>query len=311
MKAARKKRRSFTQMMEEDSGHVLRERLPRQWAIHGYAPDYGIDGAVEIFDFTDETEDYAETLGESFLFQLKSTQRCDIRTLAISGRRNVEKGPYQPSHDVVEMEVVRYNFDDTDELLTIEAMGYGAVVVLFLVCLEEQRVFFLNLTDHIDKVLTPESPGWRDQGSKVIYIPIINEVRPDSAVAHLLLRYYAIRPKLMALFTKIHFQWAELGHGQHELRPEAWHSMALHFIEVLLRFDVWAYEGWTLLAHYREQLEQIQRLLVERGPSLEAQAACMDFWFRMDTLSRTFEDVTREWGLPTALGYASSYPYGT
>lgn len=82
---------------------------------------------------------------------------------------------------------------------------------------------------------------------------------------------------------------------------QTWHTMALHFIELLLRFDVWSYEGWVLLAHYREQLERMRALLMEHGPSLEAQAACMDFWFRMDTLSRTFEDVTREWGLPSWL----------
>lgn len=297
--------------MEEESGRLLRQRLPRQWAIHGYAPDYGIDGAVEIFEFTDETKAYAETLGESFLFQLKSERSCDVCTVTVSGRGNVEKAPYKPSNDSVEMEVVRYNFDDTDELLTIEAMGSGAVVVLFLVCLERQSAFFLNLTDHIDKVLTPESPGWREQTSKVIYVPTMNEVRPDSPVTHLLLRSYALRPKLMALFTKIHFQWAELGHGQRELGYEAWHAMALHFITVLLRFDVWTYEGWQLLPHYRRQLERMQILLVDRGPSRESQEACMDFWFRIDALSRTFEDVTREWGLPTALGYASSYPYGT
>lgn len=36
----------------------------------------------------------------------------------------------------------------------------------------------------------------------------------------------------------------------------------------------------------------------------------LNFWFRMDTVSRTFEDVAREWGLPTALGQASCYPPG-
>jgi hypothetical protein len=196
MKAPRKKRRLFTQIMEEESGRTLRQQLPRQWAIHGYAPDYGIDGAVEIFEYTDETEAYAETLGESFFFQLKSEQSCDIATVTVPWRSNVEKAPYIRSEDTVEMTVVRYNFDDTDELLTIEAMGSGAVVVLFLVCLDGQRTFFLNLTDYIDKILTPEAPGWRDQGSKVLYIPVLNEVRSDSPIANLLLRYYAIRPKL-------------------------------------------------------------------------------------------------------------------
>jgi hypothetical protein len=297
-------------MMEEESGRLLRERLPKQWAIHGYAPDYGIDGAVEIFEFTDDTHEYAETLGESFLFQLKSERKSDVAKVTVPHRGNVEKAPYAPSEDSIDIEVIRYQFDDTDELLTVEAMSSGAVVVLFLACLDRQRVFFLNLTDHIDKILTPESPDWRNQGSKVIYVPTLNEVGPDSPTTHQLLRFYALRPKLMALFTKIHFQWAELGHGLNELDGPAWHAMALHFIDLLLRFDVWSYDGWVLLGHYQNELQKIQRLLTDRGPSIEAQAACMDFWFRMDALARTFEDIAREWGLPTALGYMASYPYG-
>lgn len=215
--------------MEEESGRLLRERLPSEWAIHGYAPDYGIDGAVEIFEFTDDTHAYAETLGESFFFQLKSTQSCDISTVGVPARGNVEKAPYRPTDEIFEMDVVRYSFDDTDELVTIEAMGSGAVVVLFLVCLSDQRVFFVSLTDLVDKVLTPESPEWREQGSKAIYIPTMNEVLPDSPITQNLLRYYAIRPKLMALFTKIHFQWAEVGYGQAELEEAEWYSMVLHF----------------------------------------------------------------------------------
>lgn len=60
-------------------------------------PLTGIDGAVEIFEFTDETEAYAETLGESFLFQLKSERSCDICTLTVLGRGNVEKTRYKPT----------------------------------------------------------------------------------------------------------------------------------------------------------------------------------------------------------------------
>jgi hypothetical protein len=308
MRAARKKRRSFTHMMEERSGMLLRERLPKEWVVHGYAPDYGIDGAVEIFEFTDSTQAYAETLGESIFFQLKSCAATDIRTVSVPWRMNVEKGPYAPTDDSVDIEVVRYNFTDTDELVTIESMGAGTAVVLFLACLDDDRVFFLNLTDYIEKVLNPESPTWREQGSKTIHIPTANELSSVSPVAQLLLRIYAIRPKMMALFTKVHFQWAELDHGSRELEMQAWHDMALHFIELLLRYDVWTYDGWILLAHYRDQLERMRDVLIDRGPSTEAQLACLDFWYRLDALGRTFEEVVREWGLPTALGYSSSYP---
>lgn len=310
MRPARKKRRSFQQIMEEDSGQRLREALPPHWVIHGYSPDYGIDGTVEVFEFVGDDEKYAETLGEMFFFQLKSVAKCVVRTLETPARGNIEKGPYQPvGNDLTPIEVIAYDFADTDELLTIEAMGAGVVVVFFLVCLESGRVFFVNLTDLIDKVLTPETPAWREQGSKVIHIPAKNELTPTTPVLQLL-RFYGLRPKLMAMFTKVHFQWAELGHGIHELSADYWHSMALHFIDKLLRVDIWDYEGWVLLPHYKSQLERMRTLLIERGPSAEAQAACMDFWFRLDAIGRTFEDVTREWGLPTVLGALSSYPYG-
>src|SRR5688572_580985 len=133
-RAARKKRRSFQQMMEEDSGRILRGALPRHWVIHGYTPDYGIDGTIEIFDFVDDDELYAETLGETILFQLKSVRRCEARWVDLPPRMNVEKFPYNRDEgkgDPVSVEVIDFQLD-TDELVTIEAMGSGLVVLLLL-----------------------------------------------------------------------------------------------------------------------------------------------------------------------------------
>ncbi len=291
--------------MEEESGQLLRAALPEHWVVHGYSPDYGIDGTVEIFEYIDDDQEYAESLGETFFFQLKSTKKCAQAEVKISTRANVEKSSYVPGDDHVTMRVVRYNFRDTDELATIEAMGAGVVVVLFLACLDCGRVFFVSLTDLIEKVLTPESPGWRDQNSKVIYIPASNEVAPDTPLLTLL-RFYGLRPKLMGLFTKVHFQWAELEHGLNELTPAAWQEMAQHFTENLLRPNVWDYCGWGLLHRYKDQLQRMRRLLAEKGTSAGVRRECMDLWFGLDALGRTFEDVAREWGLPTALGQLAS-----
>jgi hypothetical protein len=38
------------------------------------------------------------------------------------------------------------------------------------------------------------------------------------------------------------------------------------------------------------------------------QASIVDLWFRLDAISRTGEEVAREWGLLTHLGHISSYP---
>lgn len=62
--------------MEEESGGCPAGALAEAVGDPRLYPDYGIDGAVEIFEFTDDTEMYAETLGESFLFQLKSAREA-------------------------------------------------------------------------------------------------------------------------------------------------------------------------------------------------------------------------------------------
>ncbi|STS91211.1 Uncharacterised protein [Klebsiella variicola] len=66
-----KKRRSISQVKEDISIRVLREKLPREWVVHSYGADYGIDCVVELFDFIDDSESIAETLGENFFVQLK------------------------------------------------------------------------------------------------------------------------------------------------------------------------------------------------------------------------------------------------
>jgi hypothetical protein len=38
------------------------------------------------------------------------------------------------------------------------------------------------------------------------------------------------------------------------------------------------------------------------------QASIVDLWFRLDAISRTWEEVAREWERPTHLGHISSYP---
>jgi hypothetical protein len=308
-RVARKKRRSFQQMMEDESGVILREALPKQWVIHEYTPDYGIDGSVEIFEYVDE-EEYAETLGETFFFQLKSVRSCVVTEATLPSRRNVEKGPYlETDGNPVESEIIKYQLE-TDELLTIEAMGSGLVVVLFLVCLDSQRVFFLNLTDAVDKILTPESPDWRDQRSKVIQVPALNELTPTTPLLDVL-RFYGARPKLTGMFSKVHSQWAELGHGIRELPEAEWHAMASHFTDALLRLDIWDHPSWVdLLGKYGRGLKEMRKYLDAHAPEEIDRHAVLDFWFRMDAVSRSFEDVAREWGLPTALGQMCSYPSG-
>lgn len=176
--------------MEGESGILLRAAAPKHWVIHGYEPDYGIDGTVEIFDYVD-----------------------DERLLA--------------------------------------------------------------------------------------------EVTPTSQRLTLL-RFYGLRPKLMGLFNKIHYQRVELEYRVGELELARWWGMAAHCAQILLRLDVWDYEGWEILRMYRSELETMAAVLATAVPSEETRAACLELWRRLDVVGRTFEETAREWGLPTPLGLLSS-----
>ena len=58
----RKKQRSLSQMKEDISIRVFREKIPKEWVVHSYGADYGIDCVVELFDFVDDEQKIAETV---------------------------------------------------------------------------------------------------------------------------------------------------------------------------------------------------------------------------------------------------------
>jgi hypothetical protein len=87
----RKKQRSINQIKVDISFRVLRDKLPQEWVVHSYGADYGIDCVVELFDFVDEDKTIAETLGENFFVQLKSSDCIEYSTRKAYGRGNVAR----------------------------------------------------------------------------------------------------------------------------------------------------------------------------------------------------------------------------
>jgi len=306
--AGRRKQRSAQQIAEEGSFALLKELLPEHWVIHDYAPDYGIDGVVEIFEPV-AGGDRWETLGESFFFQLKSARQPTFATRTVRGRMNVEKWPLtEPSPDerTAELDIIAYPLE-TNELVTVEAMGGGVSVLLFVAAMDRRTMHFVNLTDYIDKVLTPEDPDWREKDTKTIYVPARNEIQRETPLLKLL-RLYAIRAKMMGLFAKIHFQSAELSYGLHELDSEQWRWMLKHFIEKLTLLDIWEFDGWAPLAQYRRSLGSLAARIDEGPLDEHEQIELVGFWSSLDALSRTYEEVFREVGLPTLMAQEISYP---
>jgi len=152
------KKRTTQHIMEDSSISIFRGLLPKEWVIHEYKPDYGIDFAVEIFNHRPcsavPSIHVYETLGETFYVQLKSTNKLAVDKVSVKDRFNVEKKPLEWFPDSeTEIQVVKHSLD-TSFLQTVHSVGAAVPVLLVLVCIDQERAFFVCLNDYIDKILT-------------------------------------------------------------------------------------------------------------------------------------------------------------
>jgi hypothetical protein len=302
---AHPKRRPFQHMMEEGSDAILRGLFPPAWVLRPYKPDYGLDFALELFDFVDAEQKIAQTLGEHVFIQLKSVLRTEIQSVKVFDRGNVAKGQLnEQKDDALTIEVIKFQID-TDELFTVETMGPNVPVLLVLVTMDQKRAFFVCLNDLIDKVLIPEDPSYTDTGSKVIYVPVKNEIRNDS-ISLTGIRFYAKRAKAYAAFTLFEYQRNELEWAS--TSPQHFEPMLRHFIRLLERLDIWSAEMMKLFEWYWGEVQQLVTLLDHEGPSPRTIAETGRIWTGLVGLSHTFEECWREWFLPTYLAQSLSYP---
>ena len=100
--------------------------------------------------------------------------------------------------------------------------------------------------------------------------------------------------------------------------------MAHYFARRISKYDFWSdTEMWPILRYYGDAIERfletgepgLMKQMVDTG-SLEAEVKTslreqeiLQLWRGLSVLPRQYEEVCREWFLPTALGLASSYPY--
>jgi len=308
---------------------LLRARLPPQWVLRPYRPDYGLDFTLETFaaakDPSAKVPTY-ETLGEHLFIQLKSAKTIDSSPLQLFQRRNVEKERETLDKNELAgvLQTIRYQID-TSELATVERMGVGVPVLLVVANLASSQCHFVCLSDYIDKILIPRYDAYSDGASRTIHVPIANEVS-DQSVGLPGLRWYAKRPKLCGAFHRFVFQHAEL---EYAWETKDFLPMARYFASKIVSYDFWDdTEMWVPIkkcgdAVRRFHLTGDPKLSMSWASKAEGDATSggedalqthlwqvRELWRRLSVLPRNYEDINREWFLPTALGYYASYAKG-
>jgi hypothetical protein len=313
-----RKRRSLNQIKEEKSYNVLREKLPGSWVIHEYSPDYGIDYVVELFDYIDDKKNMAETLGETFFVQLKASSSIEYATKRVYPRNNVEKGKLnEETYDYFDIKVAKFQLE-TSELLTVQSIGIAIPVLLILVDTQTSRAFFVCLNDYIDKVLVPGDSNYSNKQSKTIYIPLKNEIL--NCEQNLIpLRVYGKRSKMYGAFSKFFYQKHEIELALNSANfnviedMESKIKMIFTFVETAIRQDIWSsHEFWLPIQQYFNQLNNL-KLNLEEGIKPENYQDFLEYcyvvvWGGLTNLCNMYEELVREWFIPTFLAQLISYP---
>ena len=314
----RRKQRHLNQVKEDISIQVLREKIPEEWVVHSYGSDYGIDCVVELFDYVDENRDIAETLGENFFVQLKGSNRIEYTTRRAYGRGNIAKGDLvEDKTDYVDIPVAKFKLE-MSEILTVQAMGVAIPVLLILVDTDLRKAYFICLNDYIDKVLIPEDPDYLNKASKVIYIPLSNEIvnTEDNLVP---LRAYGKRSKMYGAFGTFNYQLREIWRIQglsaapHAVPHEQAVNMIKTFISVALRQDIWSsHDFWKPMTWSFSELNTLKEKIkngVKPEDNSQFLQYCSGFiWHRLANLANMYEELVREWFMPTYLAQITSLP---
>ena len=318
---AKAKQQSIQHQIDEEGENLLRSKLPRSWKLRNYRPDYGLDFGLELFDeFPDDWDrtSVVETLGEHLFVQLKTVARGNPLPLQIYGRSNVEKGREKLHKDdkIGVLQTYRISLD-TATLATVDRMGVAIPVLLVIADLSANRCFYVCINDYIDKILVPKFGSLEGANSRTIHVPVLNEIGvSDGKVG---LHWYGKRAKLFAAFQRFMFQNVELQH----VYGEDHKALAKYFAERISGYEFWTTTTmWPMV----ELLGQAVKRFQETGnPGLtrrfEVPAAfdndefktwmddseIKELWRQLSLLPQMYEDICREFFLPTSVGMHFSY----
>lgn len=313
-----RKQRSLNQIKEDISIRLLREKLPQEWVIHSYGSDYGIDCVVELFDFFDEQKQTVETLGENFFVQLKASDCIKYINRRVYPRRNVAKGTLiqDKKDEYIDIPVASFKLNMSD-IKTVQAIGPAIPILLILVDTESEKIYFVCLNDYIDKVIIPEDSKYIEKKSKTIYIPVQNEIiNIKDYLAPL--RAYGKRSKMYGAFNLFNYQLKEIHRLQEQANfmPDEPFTTGVNmietFVEIILNQDIWdSHEFWKPIGWSFEDLIDL-RAKIKNGIKEEDYQNFLlyrseQIWSKLSNLANMYEELVREWFMPTYFAQITSY----
>lgn len=322
----RSKRKNIAHIIGEQAEGILRKKMPKHWTVRDYRPDYGIDLSIEVFEKTKIEDEYYDSMGEHFFIQLKGVSKAVIQKHKIKKRFNVEKKIKKETKIAAEIDVVKFSLD-TPLLFTVQRMSNVIPVMLFVVDVETEDIYYVNLNDYIDKVLLPDDHLYSRKKKKTIIIPTNNKLTDDPK-SLIPIKFYAKRPKFYSYFNKVNYQRNELFY----VSDDALIEQLKRFADILLTIDIWEDLWiWPLFDRYKKCLFNfangkeigLMQYFVELDDTeeewesdysygklytrkkLAELSEARQLWDLMSKLYDVYDEVCREMFLPTMINFPS------
>ena len=330
MKEPRTKQRHANHITGDQGVDLVRSKLPNFWVVRDIYPDYGLDLHVEVFEQDKHSSGSFNTLGEHFYVQVKTVENIKTECITARHRINVAKRvPDSKQGEPIELEVVKYSLD-TATLLTVETMGASIPVLLFLADLSTKNVYYICLNDYVTKSLLPYNPSYENQGTVTVAIPTWNKVDTENR-SFGYLWFLARRGKFYAAFNTFAYHYHELQHAQYmhplildEFDPESvrvdpdFRTMAQAFLKAALRLAIWQPSGSFYWVPLRDVMNDFRYCLENLPPdeavpemrALQWEMSLFNAYNRANNLSRMYEEIVREWNLPTAMATELEFSRG-
>jgi hypothetical protein len=326
------KKRGETHLMENASEIIIGKLLPEPWVIRKLHPDYGVDYTIEVFEPFGTS---FPTMGEFLYVQAKSITSTEKKVVKVAPRMNVEKHtPLKDDEAELEVDVIKYQID-SDTIDNARLMGPATPLLLFLVDLALEEVFYVCLTDYYDKIIEPSGVRLDGQASVLINIPYANRLtKNDSADV---MRFFACRAKLYGCISLANYQNREVEVLAEEIAAEHDVKRIILSLLILRRFSLrlramplWERVTiWRLVGELKDILDEVIETLDEtklleiatviksgfheeahiREKKHKAWIIVSRFsvaWKQFSGLGNVFEDLVREWLLPSYIGQLSS-----
>lgn len=323
------KARIDTHLSEDASEAIIRKLLPQEWVIRKLHPDYGVDVTIEVFE---RVSTRIPTMGEFLFVQLKSTENIQEATIKIRRRGNVEKAKdAQQGQYVYELDTIKHVID-ADTIDNAKLMGPSTPLMLFVVDIDGAEVYYICLTDYYDKILEPQGFDFSQQNSVTIHIPKSSRLSSPQSLD--VMRFYAARAKLYGMFNLAQFQFRESRYllndlANHEEFADLEQNFRIieRFARRLRAMPVWERPTiWVLIRDYKDRLDRILSEIdsgalekIQAGikaflagdadgliPLMQFTQLCALSWEQFSAIGQAFEDLVREWFLPTFVGQLGS-----